>query len=708
VGRGPRPLADVPRSTTIAAATVPAIEPSRRFRADIEGLRAVAVALVLLFHAEVPGFAGGYVGVDVFFVLSGYLITRLLLRERELTGTIRLGEFYGRRLRRLLPAAGLVIVATLVASRFLLPPLMVAPTATDGLWAAGWLANVRFIQVGLDYLAGGGAESPLLHYWSLAVEEQFYLLWPALILLVASWRGRSVERRVGWTLGVVVAASFVASVWLTRSNAVLAYYALHTRAWEFGIGAALSLAVVRGIAIPARARAALSWAGLAAIVGAGVTYTLATPFPGWTALLPVLGTAAVIVAGDRGDEVGAGRVLRLRPLQVTGRLSYSLYLWHWPVLVLGGHAVGRGLAGSERAGLLALSAVLAWWTYRLVEDPIRRMRFLMVRPVRSIAFGGAVVVATVAATLVVAVTAPTLTGQGTVTVDRPVASAQDLEELVASSTATTALPATLQPPLTEVDTTRPAIYEDDCFAGWTDSSSADCVYGEPDAARTMVLFGDSHAAHWFPPLAALADEHGLRFVVLAKASCPSMDVVVGRGEDAYPTCEAWRDHSLQRLAAEQPELIVFSNARTYPALDADRNALDTDRVAHLVAGQGRTIERTRELVPGARIALIGSSARPGYDVPSCLARNLTTITSCQADPREAVAVRLLGEQAELAAAHGVVFVDPTPWLCTEEACPGVIGEHLVYSDEDHLAVPFTESLAPILAPLLFPDGEEAD
>lgn len=355
-----------PAERTIAAATLPVVEPDRRFRRDIEGLRAVAVVLVLLFHAEVPGFAGGYVGVDVFFVLSGYLITRLLLRERRATGTIRLLDFYGRRLRRLLPAAGLVIIATMVAARFILPPLLVSETAIDGAWAAGWMANVRFIRVGLDYLAGGGAESPLLHYWSLAVEEQFYLLWPALILLVARSARAHIERRVAGLIAVVSVGSFVASVLLTGSNPVVAYYGSHTRAWEFAFGAALSLVVAQTVRWSAATRAVLGWGGLAAIVTTAVTYTLGTPFPGWTALVPVLGTVAVIAAGDGGDAGGVGRVLAVRPLQLIGRSSYALYLWHWPVLVLGEHALGGTTTGPERAALLLLSAVLAWVTFHQI------------------------------------------------------------------------------------------------------------------------------------------------------------------------------------------------------------------------------------------------------------------------------------------------------------------------------------------------------
>jgi peptidoglycan/LPS O-acetylase OafA/YrhL len=333
---------------------------------DIEGLRAVAVVLVLLFHADVPGFAGGYVGVDVFFVLSGYLITRLLLRERLDRGRIALGDFYARRFRRLLPASTLVIAVTILVSRWVLSPLLFEETVRDGIWAAGWLANVRFILVGHDYLALEGFESPLLHFWSLAVEEQFYLLWPFLLLVAGLRTGTGQQaaqrllRRITALLALVLAASFVASVSLTRTDQVLAYYSLPTRAWELAVGGLLAIAVVRGARFTWAGTAALGWIGLAAIVTSGTLYTLETPFPGWTAAVPVLGTAAVIAAGERGGSRGPVRVLRWQPLQVLGRWSYSLYLWHWPVLVLGEAAAGRPLTAAERAGALVLSVVLAW------------------------------------------------------------------------------------------------------------------------------------------------------------------------------------------------------------------------------------------------------------------------------------------------------------------------------------------------------------
>jgi peptidoglycan/LPS O-acetylase OafA/YrhL len=691
------------------AATTIVPGPSRTaFRADIEGLRAVAVVLVLLFHFDVPGFAGGYVGVDVFFVVSGYLITRLLLRERIDKGTIAFGDFYARRLRRLLPASTLVIVATVLASRWLMSPLLFESTAWDGVWAAGWLANMRFITVGMDYLAAEGVESPLLHFWSLAVEEQFYLLWPALILLVAWGRRGDVSRRVGIALAVVVGASLAASIVLTRTHPVIAYYSLPTRAWELAIGGLLAVAAVRGVRFPRRTSTIAGWLGVVAVVASGMLYTLQTPFPGWLAAVPVLGTAAIIVAGDADSRVGPVWFLRWRPLQFLGKLSYSLYLWHWPVLILGEHAVGRALTATERVGAMGLSILLAWVTYLVVEDPLRRARGLA-RPIRGFAFGGALVVGTLAVVAVSAVTLPAVVGTGEV--DGPtIAAPTDVEEfraILQSSVDAELLPASLQPPLREAGSTLPRIYDDGCFAGWEDEHSrAHCVYGDPQGERTVVLFGDSHAAHWFPPFESLAERHGWRLLVLTKPSCPTIDVEATRRGAPYPSCEPWRQHGIERIAREGADLVVLSNTRTYRPEGASAATPTDELVGYVIEGYRGMIGRLQEGAPGTRIAVLGHTPRPGYDVPVCLSQHLDDIGSCAADPNEALDPPLWAAEREAIPRTGATLVQPATWMCTSEACPAVVGDLLVYWDKHHLTVPFTSWLEPLLEDALLPLVED--
>jgi peptidoglycan/LPS O-acetylase OafA/YrhL len=340
-------------TTTLARPAPATATPTQAWhRRDIEGLRAVAVLLVVLYHCGVRFLGGGYVGVDVFFVISGYLITGLLLREAAATGRISILGFYARRIRRLLPAALLVTAATVVAAYRWLPPLRAPQVALDGLFTTLYGLNYRLAGVGIDYLQADAAPSPLQHFWSLAVEEQFYLLWPVLLLLGWRWK-RSV------LVGVVV-VSLGTSLWQTAANPTWAYFGLHTRAWELGAGA---LVAVLGGRLPT----VFAPLGVGAIVLAAVLYTDRTAFPGYAALLPVAGTVAVLLAPSR--------LLDAAPLQAVGQLSYSWYLWHWPFLAFGGRP--RLVLAAGALGAAAL-------TYALVENPVRELRI----PARRAVAGG--------------------------------------------------------------------------------------------------------------------------------------------------------------------------------------------------------------------------------------------------------------------------------------------------------------------------------
>jgi peptidoglycan/LPS O-acetylase OafA/YrhL len=366
------------------AASHPATGASLPFRPDIEGLRAVAVVLVVLAHAGVPGVGGGYLGVDVFFVISGFLITSLMLRELDRTGRLSLVVFFGRRARRLLPTACLVLIAVILAGYHWLGFLRGDEIAEDGRWASLFVSNFRFGALGVDYLSAQQAASPLQHFWSLAVEEQFYLVWPAgLILLI--WLG--FRWALGYWLALAVAASFAYSAW--HDGSTWSYFSPATRAWELGAGCLLALVAGRLDRIPSRLATAMAGVGLALIVVAALTFDTATPFPGYAAGLPVLAT--VLVLAGRGDAV-----LGVAALQWLGRLSYSLYLWHWPVLVIAEQAYGGPLAGPARAGLVLVSLVLAAVTYTCLESPIRRSGCLKRHHLLTLAVAVVLVVAPLA------------------------------------------------------------------------------------------------------------------------------------------------------------------------------------------------------------------------------------------------------------------------------------------------------------------------
>jgi peptidoglycan/LPS O-acetylase OafA/YrhL len=367
----------------------------RRFRPDVQGLRAVAVVLVVLFHAHVPGFGGGYVGVDVFFVISGFVITGVLLRERSTTGSTSILSFYGRRARRILPAATVVIIATVVASFPLLGPLSGEQTAKDSLWASVFLINLHFAATGTNYLASQLPPSLLQNFWSLAVEEQFYLVYPAIIIAVASlsWR-LSFRRRLGIVLGAAALGSLVVSIVQTSTSPTAAYFSPLPRVWELSLGGIVALSTEYLRRWPAPISAVLSWLGLASILGAGAFYSSSTAYPGWAVALPVLGAALIIAGGAAAPERGAEWLLRMRPFQWIGLISYSLYLWHWPVLTLVAERRGTGsLPVSESLLWLLVSLGLSIATYRLVENPIRRSPSLIGRRWASVVLGGCLILA---------------------------------------------------------------------------------------------------------------------------------------------------------------------------------------------------------------------------------------------------------------------------------------------------------------------------
>ena len=331
------------------------------FRPDIEGLRAVAVLAVVLFHAGVPGVGGGFIGVDVFFVISGFLITGMLWREVSSTGSVRMGRFYGARARRLLPASALVGVVTAIGSTLLLPPLEVRNVITDGIACALYVGNYRFAQQGIDYLASDRPPSPFQHYWSLGVEEQFYLVWPPMIIAAAWVIGRTRRKskhaaapRIPYLvlLGLVAVVSFTASVVATRVMAPIAFFSLPTRAWQLAAGGLVALTATQWHRLPPLAAAIIGWTGLAVILLACTRFGATTPYPGTAALLPVLGTALVIGAGCAAPTGGCGRILKTAPMRAIGRVSYSWYLWHWPVLLLAPALLDHplGLVGRAHRG----------------------------------------------------------------------------------------------------------------------------------------------------------------------------------------------------------------------------------------------------------------------------------------------------------------------------------------------------------------------
>lgn len=680
-----------------------------------------------------PFVNGGYVGVDVFFVLSGFLITGLIVRELEKTGTVSLSAFYARRARRLLPAAAVALVATVIASALFLPPLSVPDVARDGAAAALYVSNMRFAFQATDYLQATNAPSPLLHYWSLGVEEQFYLFWPALLLFFAR-DGRGTIARLAAVVAVVFGASLALSIVLTGIAQPWAFFTLPARAWELALGAALALAAARRMALPARLAAPVGLLGIAGIVAAGLLLDTTTPFPGVAALVPTVGAAFVIAAGLRGPAAGTPRtggmpihirLLSLPPMRWVGRISYSLYLWHWPILVIPAAALEDALALPIRLVLAGVAVVVAALSQRFIEEPIRRGLFVGFRPRRTLALAGVVTVVAAALSLSLApgglLAAPS-TVPGSASVDQQTI-ASDIAQALGSpkaspssrgsrSPATSAAPSTVSPPPASTGPTPvpanltpalawargdlPPIYRDGCHLTYVQTTPGTCAYGDTSSSTTVVLLGDSHAAQWFPALLRAATRHHWRLLSLTKSACTPADIAIWDPalNREYAECDVWRSIVLQRIAREHPALVVMAMSRSYTlAIGGRAAALDDNRGAmqSAIARTLRTLEATSR-----NVALIAETPHSTFDPPVCLSAHMSDALDCATPLALAIDLPFRDLESRAAAVAGVQFVDATAWICPSEPCPAVIGHVLVYRDPHHMTATFAAALADYL------------
>jgi peptidoglycan/LPS O-acetylase OafA/YrhL len=658
------------------------------FRPDIEGLRAIAIVAVLLCHAGIPFLAGGYVGVDVFFVISGFLITRLLVGEIDRTGSVSLVRFYARRARRLLPLMLVVLAAVGLATALLLSPVRGKEVSGDIVSSALYVANWHFAAQSVDYFAQGVEPSPLQHLWSLAVEEQFYLAWPALLLGVTwFWRRRGLPvRPVLWaTVAAVFATSLVLGIHLTVEQPNAAYFSTVARAWELALGAMLALLGARRL--PGLASAALGWAGLAAIVYAVFAFGPGTHFPGLAALVPTLGAAALILAGSAAAATAApAGLLSLSPVRYVGRISYAWYLWHWPVLIF-----AIALWGPLTVPL-GIAAIAASWiptalTHRWVEEPVRLSRSLALNPRRSLALG----LACMAGGLFVA---NMLVNSQPALHTAPVAEVEGARALVHQPTPQTRAVA-LRPNPLWAGKDRSRMYDDGCLVGITGTHSNHCEYGDLSAKRTMFLFGDSHAMQYFPAVVRVARKRHWRLVALAKSECTPAEVTV-RSETSgseYGACDTWREETLRRIeSAGRRSTVVISSASDYVPLDANGDALSgSARTTALLDGQMATLRRLHRA--GLRAAVIKDPPPAEDDVPSCVSAKLDDLVACSF-PR----VRREGDDIDARAAidsPGASLVNLTGEICPD-VCRAVIGDALVYRDNSHLSATFARTLTPFL------------
>jgi peptidoglycan/LPS O-acetylase OafA/YrhL len=661
------------------------------FRPDVEGLRAVAVGVVLLYHAGVPFAPGGYVGVDVFFVISGFLITGLLVRELEKTGSLSLARFYSRRAKRLLPLT-VVVLAFVVLVALALPlydPVRMQELSLGIVACALYVMNWLLAARATDYFAAGLQASPVQHFWTLAVEEQFYLLWPAL-LLAAAWSCR----RAGWGLRPTLAAVFATvavsslaySVYSTEVQAGAAYFSTLTRGWELALGGMLALVPASRLG-SRRVASLLVLGGLGAIVFATLRFNDDTLFPGYAALVPTLGTAAIIMAGI-GPTVtsgGASRLLTFGLVRHVGRISYSWYLWHWPPLVFAA-AIWGSLSPLEGLGVLAVSYIPAVLSNRLVEKPFLHSETFARFPRKALALGGACT----AVSVVMGVGLLALTPTVPEAPENEVAGAAVLQGNQSLQESAKAVHPT--PTEAETEENRPQMYADGCHLTFPETQTPRCVYGNPSSDTTVVLFGDSHAMQWFPALNKLAEERDWRLVGLTKAACPPAEVHIYNAtlRREYRECDEWREQTLERIVQdEDPSLIVTSSLPTYRPREGGKRLGGEAGTDALVEGYATTLRELR--TTGAPVALIEEVPHPGMNVPECVSRSLDRLKRCATPRSKALAYPQANSRAA-AEVEGVRLIDPTSMVCLEKTCPAVIGDALVYRNGSHLTATYVRTL----------------
>jgi peptidoglycan/LPS O-acetylase OafA/YrhL len=709
------------------------------FRPDIEGLRGVAVSLVVLFHAGLLSQAstqltGGFIGVDLFFVVSGFLITGLLIRERERTGRISFARFYARRVRRILPAAAVVLLITIPLSNQLVTLVDRPSVMQDGASSALSIANIRFAMT-TDYFNPVNY-SPFLHFWSLGVEEQFYFVWPALMALVA-WKAPRLGAAAALSLVVVV--SFAAGLAVSESSTSTAFYLLPTRAWQLAAGGLLAVASGSTDRLPAAIRSATGmalafagWAALAALLtGAVMIDSMTTAYPGTAALVPTIAGVLLIASGTQ--PAGPGMLLRLTPIRFLGKISYSLYLWHWPLLILGGiWLVGPlGILEPGQAIALALLAIpvstISWY---FVEEPFRRGKIPLPRPSRLVAVGVAVMLAvaligasfdygaqsaladlggrepdptaTATATLRATpsptpVVAPVTLAPSQTPTPVPAMTPALTPSPSPADTGSYAVTSAIRPALGKAATDYEQPWHDNCL-GWkgttTPNTSSKCVYGDPAGTYTVAFVGDSHASALFPGVNEVAKAHGWKLIPYLKIDCSFLDfadlVYFGPPMVPYPECMTWNSNVVNKLRKSPPDLVVISMSRwVFTANTAEET----------VSSESQALIRMIGKIPTtSKVVIIQDPPLPTSEkVPDCLSTYLNDYRRCSYTRKVGFGSGMgLREQA-VASATGAGLVVLTDQVCPGTGnCPVVINNVIVWRDEHHLTATFSATLGPAI------------
>jgi peptidoglycan/LPS O-acetylase OafA/YrhL len=662
------------------------------YRPDIDGLRAVAILGVVAYHLGLPFISGGFSGVDIFFVISGYLITQLLVRQIEKTGQLSLIEFYARRMRRLLPALSVVILTVLALGTFLLPPTGDRrQLAESALSALAFISNQYFLANTFGYFDGPSELKPLLHLWSLSVEEQFYIIWPVALIVVT----RVASNRTLWfrvTIAVITILSFALSVWLVHTNMSAAFFISPSRAWELGIGALLSLWTPRLGHLSVPLGRAASWVGTALIAAAYTLIEPSTGFPGTAALLPVLGTGMLIFGNSLAPTSRPARLLAAKPMVAIGALSYAWYLWHWPLISFA--RTQRLMAPNMLVDMAcALAALgLAALTLRFVENPIRFGTLLRGRTNAAVVRLGATTIA-----LVAAVAAAVLLWDV-----RGPKSAQDRLAL-------------------QIAQDRPPPQFANCLlnpeTALLDHPVSECRFGNAEQPISLVLWGDSHAWAWAPMLSEMQSDGAPVFQLYSLLGCQPLLPTIG-ANDGSDNCDEFNRRTYDKIiklkalglkgvvlsgrwvTLRHPSISRYDIAPEHAGIRSlirqirsrnSRSAIATDKLSGLES-------TTRALTEaGLRVLILLDPPEVKQPIPACVFVLFPNIDRCGISRAEydsyTLDVRNTVNDMQ-ARIPGVRFIDPTNRFCNENQCPPFSQNSPILFDDDHISTSAALKFAP--------------
>jgi peptidoglycan/LPS O-acetylase OafA/YrhL len=633
------------------------------YRLDIQGMRAIAVLLVFFAHANWFGFSGGFVGVDIFFVISGYVITQLLFKQYQHQGTITLHQFYARRLQRLFPLLLITILVTSLVSFLVMIPLEQLAQYDSAKSAVLWLSNLFFINSNVDYFAFSSRDNIYLHTWSLGVEEQFYLLWPLLILLAARFAPKSWSKSSALIIVIITVTltSFLFLAYMTNKANNYAFYLMFTRAWQFGLGALILLLHTSKnrhhlFSQPNFTLEAASILGVALLFFATTMFDHNTPYPNWQVLLPTIGTALLLLPRYTHGFTFIGKLLATKPLVFIGNISYSFYLWHWVLLLISMRMV-KYFPFMNTAFAFLLTFIISILTYRFIETPFRNSQKLRKQP-KLVIIGSLSMMA-----LMVLI----LNGLESYSSHLSEANSQKL--------------------LTSARYNIPVASSEKCNDWYHSAVVKKCEFGNTQSKNKIVLFGDSQLTQWSPAIIEHYEKLGWHIVSITKNGCPIINrsFFYYRILSVYTVCDNWRNAAIKDIQDIRPKILVMGNSSGYPFTKTQ-----------WIEGSKEIIQQLLPFVD--RIKLIAGTPKLDFDGPYCLARARWMSHFIDGLEQQQCARPLHNDKTwnwqELLTSDydRVQFINLANLICPNNICMASHNQQLTYRDSQHLSIEFVLSL----------------